>query len=193
MLKVTFGNKKLPKNTLIFNIPARITCPGRTEFCEGKCYALKAERMYKQVLPARQSNFQASREASFIPDMIETISKARHKISQVRIHESGDFYNQKYLESWFSIAKTIPDLTFYAYTKSFHLNFNSRPDNFVLIASFDQTSRPINRLNYESKKKHFRNTFSIVGRHDKASCIQDCTICSACWTGKGKNITVNLH
>lgn len=35
----------------------------------------------------------------------------------VRIHDSGDFYSDAYLAAWRSIAQTIPDVLFYAYTK----------------------------------------------------------------------------
>jgi len=197
MIKISFGNRKLPKDTLIFNIPARVTCPGRTELCGGACYALKAEKMYMAVLPARQGNFEASRENSFIADMITVIYKSSHKIKRVRVHESGDFYNQRYLGSWFSIAREFPGITFYAYTKSFHLDFKGLPDNFVLIASFDQTTREASRLTYESKKKkYFSNTFTIVDRKapaTKSTCPGDCRTCSRCWMAKGKNILVNLH
>ena len=193
MLKISFGNKKLPKDTLIFNLPARITCPGRTSFCEDKCYALKAERMYKQVLPARKSNFDASRLPSFVPDMQALLLKQSRRFNRVRVHESGDFYNQRYLDSWFLIAKTFPEKTFYAYTKSIHLNYSGKPDNFVLIASFDASTRPQDRLTYESKRRYFANTFTIIDKKAPASCVQDCTICNACWKSKGKNITVNQH
>lgn len=193
MIKVSFGNKKLPTDTMIFNLPARVTCPGRTEFCDSKCYAIKAEKMYKAVLPARQGNFAEARREDFPYNMQLIIDKYVHKIKRVRVHESGDFFNQKYLDQWFFIAERFPALTFYAYTKSFHLDFIKKPSNFILIASFDQTSRPVNRLNYEAKRKYFANTFSIVDRHAQASCVQDCSICSACWTGRGKDITVNLH
>lgn len=191
--KISFGNKKLPKSTMIFNIPARVTCPGKTAFCNTSCYALKAERMYKAVLPARRHNFEASRIDSFDLNMHELIQKHQKKIKQVRIHESGDFYNQAYLLKWYMIALNNPGLTFYAYTKSFHLNFAGKPKNFVLIASFDSSTREASRLTYESKRKFFDNTFSIVDRKAPASCIQDCTVCDTCWARKGKNITVNQH
>lgn len=149
--------------------------------------------MYKQVLPARQYNFNLSRQEDFDSLMNETIKKHAHKIDAVRIHESGDFYNQAYLLKWFMIAMNNPGITFYAYTKSFHLNFSGKPSNFVLIASFDASTRDVSRLTYESKAKYFDNTFTIVDKKASASCIQDCTICSACWTSKGKKITVNQH
>jgi hypothetical protein len=191
--KVSFGNKKLPKDTLIFNIPARITCPGRTALCGGACYALKAERLYKAVLPARQWNFEITRQPDFVGRMGKEIERHAHKIKRVRIHESGDFYNQAYLEHWFSVATAFPSLRFYAYTKSFHLDFSRRPVNFWLIASFDATTTTAQREAYQRQRLFFQNSFTIVDRHAPASCIQDCTTCDACWTGKGRALTVNQH
>ena len=191
--KISFGNRKLPKSTMIFNLPARVTCPGKTAFCNKSCYALKAERMYSQVLPARQYNFEASRLDTFDLSMHELIQKNKKKIKQVRIHESGDFYNQAYLLKWYRICLNNPGIKFYAYTKSFHLNFAGKPSNLVLIASFDNTTREASRLTYESKRMFFVYSFTLVDRKAPASCIQDCTICNICWTGKNKNITVNQH
>lgn len=192
-LKVSFGNKKLPKTTMIFNLPAIKTCPGKTEFCEKYCYALKAERLYPQVYPARKHNLKLSQSDNFVSLMIETIAKNQHKINAVRIHESGDFYNQAYLNAWFMIASEFPSVKFYAYTKSFHLQFSNKPSNFVLIASFDQTTTDKARLEYGSRRQFFDNTFSIVGKKDPASCMQDCTKCSLCWMKTGQSITVNVH
>ena len=192
--KISFGNKKLPKSTAIFNILAVKTCPMATEFCKVNCYALKAEKQYKNVVPqARKRNLKASQQESFVSDMIGLITKNERKAKQFRVHESGDFYSQEYLDKWFLIAKEFPSITFYAYTKSFHLNFTGKPSNFVLIASFDESTTERARILYNMKKTSFDNTFSIVGKSEKASCVQDCTICQACWMGKGKNLTVNVH
>ena len=73
----TNGNKKL-RNTenvrfLIWNLPAVKTCPFRTPHCEKACYARKAERVYPQVAPSRERNFEASQRADFIENMIYTI------------------------------------------------------------------------------------------------------------------------
>lgn len=193
MIKISFGNKKLPSDTMIFNIPARVTCPGRTEFCAVSCYALKAERLYKAVLPARQSNFEASRLPTFAADMVERVNGVKHKIKRIRVHESGDFYNQAYLDAWYIVARAFPGIRFYAYTKSFHLNFSACPDNFWLIASFDSTTTPAAMANYALRREYFKNSFTIVDRHAPATCVQDCSACNKCWTGRGRNLTVNQH
>lgn len=35
----------------------------------------------------------------------------------VRIHDSGDFFETTYLQAWFDVARSTPDVLFYAYTK----------------------------------------------------------------------------
>ena len=198
-LSLSAGNKKLPYNTLIFNIPAVLTCPFKTSFCAAKCYALKAERLYRNTRQARKNNYTMSRLDSFAEDIISAIHginlKLPNLIKNFRIHESGDFYNQSYFNQWQSVAREFPEIQFYAYTKSFFLNFEDKAPNLILIASFDQTTSLKHLTYYEANKKYFDKTFSIVEKTVAASCIQDCTQCNLCFTNTGRkeNITVNVH
>lgn len=192
-IKVSFGNKKLPKDTLIFNIPALNTCPGKTSFCSQYCYAVKAEKLYKAVLPARKHNLKLSLQDNFTGLVNTCLFNNRHKFNRVRIHESGDFYSQEYLNKWFRIAKINRDIQFHAYTKSFTLDFSQKPDNLVLIASFDDSTTELQKGLYTFRKQYFDNTFTIIDKALKADCIQDCTKCSICWASKGNTITVNRH
>jgi hypothetical protein len=47
--------------------------------------------------------------------MIDSIKTLRPKY--IRIHDSGEFFSQKYVDDWETIAKKLPTQTFYAYTK----------------------------------------------------------------------------
>ena len=79
MLNVSRENKKLRPNSetafIIWNLPARITCPYATEMCKAACYALKAEYAYPSVKPSRQRNFDAARDPAFTDNMTYTIKK----------------------------------------------------------------------------------------------------------------------
>ena len=132
------GNHKLPRSTGIFNLPRAITCPGRTAYCQKVCYAGKAERMYKAVLPYRTRMLTLTKDPSFVGLMTAEI--LRSKRSVIRIHESGDFYDQAYLDKWIGIAAALPKVTFYAYTKSHMLDFSRRPANLIVRLSTDPTS-----------------------------------------------------
>lgn len=131
-------NSKLGKKIGVFNLPQGTTCPGATELCKKICYAAKAQRIYKAAAAKRQRNFHASMLDSFAQDMIAEIRDA--KLSLVRIHESGDFYNQPYLNAWIEIMKALPGVRFLAYTKSFTLNFSAAPQNLSLLWSTDATT-----------------------------------------------------
>jgi hypothetical protein len=61
------------------------------------------------------------------------------KCQSVRIHSSGDFFNQKYFDMWLEIAKENPTIEFWAYTKSLQYwvnRINDIPSNLILTASY---------------------------------------------------------
>ena len=150
MITMSKGNTKLASTILIWSLPAVLTCPNCND-CKSSCYARKAERIYPQVLPCRTKNWQASKNSSFVEDMIFLISrtwkKARKPMQAVRIHESGDFYNQAYVDAWVKIARKLPDVPFYGYSKAWdHVDLtelNSLP-NVNIVRSVT----PDNRINF---------------------------------------------
>jgi hypothetical protein len=57
----------------------------------------------------------------------------------VRIHDAGDFFDEKYFHRWTSIARTAPQVLFYAYTKeiSMMLDYVDRmPINLRIVMSY---------------------------------------------------------
>ena len=138
-------NSKLKKTSKItgiktfdFAITAGLTCP-KADACLAFCYAQKGAYHYPVVKNKHLQNFEATKSNTFVYNMCLEISKK--KIEAVRIHSSGDFYNRTYLNKWLRIALQLPDVTFYAYTKSLHL-FKEHgenvelPKNVVIIYSF---------------------------------------------------------
>lgn len=125
------GNKKLKDSAVVsfyqWNITSVVSCPFRTEMCEGACYALKAERMYPTVAKRRDQNLEFSKSGNFVNSMIDQITfelsrkKNKGKTIFFRIHESGDFYSFDYMMKWHEIAshfKGNRSIVFMAYTKS---------------------------------------------------------------------------
>ena len=108
----TTGNNKLSKDIAIFNIPASMAVCGR--ICKG-CFAMKAQNLYPSVTPSREKKLEASMQADFVQRATESI--AILGTPYVRIHESGEFYSQEYVDSWAAIATALPDVQFLAYTK----------------------------------------------------------------------------
>lgn len=131
---LTYENMKLKKQ-FIFNIPAGKETCGRE--CPG-CYAMKPQKFRPAVLPARQRNLASSRLSDFADNVTLELTKTRRKIKAVRIHESGDFYSQDYVDKWANIADSNPKITFYAFTKRLSdfdfSNFMSK-NNVVIIDS----------------------------------------------------------
>ena len=125
------GNLKLSSRQGVFTLP-RCTCIGAGK-CRDFCYAKKMEMM-KNVRESRAWKFEQSKTNHFIYDMMKEIRKGGLEV--VRVHESGDFYSQEYLEKWRSIALAFPNVKFYAFTKAFQLNFSVLPSNFIVIQSY---------------------------------------------------------
>lgn len=129
---MTFGNKKM--TIPLFNIPAVSTCSGSTEFCRKYCYAKSSEELFPSVKAKRARNLIASKASDFVSRVISELQGVKF-IPYVRIHESGDFYSQEYLEKWYEICKAFPERKFLAFTKCFKLDFSKKPDNLNLYYS----------------------------------------------------------
>lgn len=142
-----YENMKL-KHQLIFTLPASKEICGRV--CPG-CYAIKAQVRFPTALAFRERLLQRSKSYLFVEEIIAEINKAKSKkeVKAVRIHESGDFYSQEYLDKWVKIAKQLPDVKFYAFTKrkkDFDFTEAERTNNFVIIDSLK-----FNGLNYDTE------------------------------------------
>lgn len=132
------NTSKLKKDKIVsFSIPALKTCPN-SGYCKSLCYALQGRYLFSNVIEAREYNFKASKKIAFVILAISDINRLKAKY--VRLHDSGDFYSQKYLDNWIKIARAIPDKIFYAYTKSNDLDFSKLPANFKVIFSFGSKS-----------------------------------------------------
>jgi hypothetical protein len=103
-----------------------------------RCYAASAEALFKNIRKSRWNNLELLQGKS-VTEMVELILESLpKKIKLVRVHSSGDFFNQDYFDAWLIVATKRPDLIFYAYTKMlpFWINrFNAIPSNFKLTAS----------------------------------------------------------
>jgi len=146
-LKWTFGNSKLVKTSgeslkiVGYGISADTdmngvnSCPGASA-CRGVCYAKQGTYLFKNVREARLFNLQASFQANFRDMLISDLTEISRKYNCVRIHDSGDFHTQSYLDAWKLAADRFASCTFYAYTKSLHLDLHSNlPANFKLVQS----------------------------------------------------------
>lgn len=133
-------NGKLKKTSKVtglrvynFGIPAQDTCLWAGE-CKKYCYASKGAYIWSNVKPAFQRRLDATKKDNFAQVMIAEI--VRRKANVIRIHDSGDFYSREYLHKWFKVMDSLPQVKFYAYSKSLPLLQGEQlPDNFTLIKS----------------------------------------------------------
>jgi len=109
------GNTKLGE-VPCFSILALETCPGATEACQAHCYARKQFFKIPSVKRAHRRNWEATEEPGFPRQMIDEIKQA--ELELLRVHVAGDFYDVGYVRKWIKIAESCPEVSFYAYTRS---------------------------------------------------------------------------
>lgn len=133
------------------NLVTRNTCPGALA-CRAVCFAKQGRYNMPNVKGARSHNLSFSQSDGFVAGIIADLGRMR-KVDTVRVHDSGDFYSQEYFNKWCEIARALPRLTFYAYTKSLHLDLDGAPANFRVTQSlggkYDASvdlSRPHSRI-----------------------------------------------
>ena len=112
------GNGKLGGSIWCFNIPAGLTCPGKSAACSD-CYAMQGHWTFANVKAALAARWLASFQPGFAAAVVQQI--AARRINRVRIHASGDFYSADYIAAWHAIASSCPATRFYAYTRSWRV------------------------------------------------------------------------
>jgi hypothetical protein len=122
------GTYKISKKT-----GEKIPYKGDVEVKVGKdavhrCYAAMQEMQYDAVRENRWHNFDLllsagkdggiEAQADLITRSINYFMDSEGQYEKLRIHESGDFYNNEYFNAWMLVAQRIPEINFYAYSKS---------------------------------------------------------------------------
>lgn len=97
----SYGNTKVPENTLVINLTSAFNCPSKLngECKWGKrCYAHKTENRYDKTEARNLRNQTALPELSVkeILKLVESyIENAPMRIKYIRLHEDGDFKDQE--------------------------------------------------------------------------------------------------
>lgn len=168
------GNSKLAAaGMLMFNLPAiKEVCAME---CAG-CYAIKEQKVYPTALSSRMYRYEQSQKDDFVDKIQDELDRRRKRPKMFRVHASGEFYSQEYVDKWTEIAKANPDIVFYAYTKrKKYFNFEqlSGLDNFILINSLQYK-----RLNYGGLDAAPEGAFICPDQPGKGvQCGVTCTFC----------------
>jgi len=123
-----------PRMMQKFSRTALATCPG-ADVCAAECYALHsnyAQMHVKRSIAARDMfvtmlqnelskrlNSDATLTAGLLGAAFAGGVKAAGFGEVVRLHDAGDFSDEKYLAAWLVAAKMLPDKKIYTYTKTF--------------------------------------------------------------------------
>jgi len=184
---LAIGNQKLGNKVLTFNLPVLKTCKP-TQWCRKHCYANKGRFGFKQVKQSLEWKLEESKKDNFVEQINLQLKRSKKKL--VRIHASGDFYSNEYVNRWIEIAKANPDKIFVTYTKRDDLQgvlkeLESLP-NVKLFGSIDETKI----------KTPFKKFAAIEGTpvtDSYRTCDGGCEKCKyKCWS-LGDNVVFHKH
>ena len=180
---ITFGNKKLPKTTAIYNIGTWFLCPGRLEgYCELStcCYA-KCREVMGSVISSRLNNYyfwkanSAETIAMFIVYSIKTEILKGNKVNLLRFNEVGEIEDQQELEKMVKISNIVywkTGIKSYTYTHNRRLNFDIDRPNLTICGSGFMVDNKFTVVKPEDYKEYVNNTNCI-------ECQQNCGDCGS--------------
>lgn len=176
------GNSKLGSNVAMFSLMAGLSCHNCRD-CIKSCYARKAERQYPNTWDKRllltHMAYNDLEKLELMLDAQLSIVELTGSQKYVRVHESGDFVSQAYVDMWARLARKHQGLKFYAYTKVYDMFDFSTIDylsNFNLINSIlDGGSKNFGTKEYCVDKLQTVAKGGIIcpNKH----CGTECTLC----------------
>jgi len=189
---VSRGNHKLGTDTLILNITSAMDCMSRKlGLCAlgTKCYAMKAERMYKTVLPYRRRQTEYWDKTSpwdIAGDLSAEIRRpTKQPIKYIRISEAGDFRGQEDVNKLIEIAEVLeiiqPTVKLYGYTARNDLAFGRCPSNLIMNGSGFMLHNSFTAVPKASLAQH------------KVTCAGNCRGCNLCKIRGKLAIKVGIH
>lgn len=131
------------KATIVKNgeLKTMTTCPSAGS-CLNFCYAQSGGYTFSVSLlkHSRNLNFAINNKEKFKEKIINEI-KSKRNLHAIRWHDSGDFFSKDYYMLIRDVMLSLPNVKFYAYTKSINLFRNLEedgliPQNFTYVFSF---------------------------------------------------------
>lgn len=184
-----------------FSIPARQTCPGKSEWCRKNCYATKGNFLCANAQMAHDRNWNATKDLeAFEASMVAEI-KRRMPLA-LRVHSSGDFYSVEYFRAWLRIAKQCPETKVFAYTRTWRIDRFAavlpeaeKVANFVLWYSTD----PATGVPEKAKRVAYILDSESYGAMPEPNCLkqldkrQNCLTCRRCWDRRKRKVCFLKH
>ena len=180
---ITFGNKKLPKTTAIYNIGCWFLCPGRLDgYCELSevCYA-KCREVMGSVIQSRLNNYyywknnNAETIAEFICYSIKLEILKGNQVNLLRFNEVGELEDEEDLNKMIDVSNIVYALTgvkSYTYTHNRNLNFDIERPNLTICGSGFMIDNCFTVVKPEDYKEYVNN-------HESVECPQKCESCGS--------------
>lgn len=133
------------------------TCPG-AGVCKQYCYATKGGYIQYRASfesQARVLNYWYNDPEGFKNQIISELKKLIKPGVKVyfRWHDSGDFFDNAYLNLAFDVARALPEITIYAYTKLASVaNDPEKPANFVINFSGGAKTKETAQIDFKNTK-----------------------------------------
>lgn len=195
----SYGNKKLPASTMIFNLTTAKNCPSKLCKVAQHCYAKKGENRFIEVFLRNLRN-KIMLENISLKDFLKLlelyIEYAPMKIKNIRLSEEGDFMNLKYVKLANDIAGHIKAK--YGITTTI---YTAKPydfgqfENLIVNASIPQIKNPTRYFFAKEEKELKELGINLKGNgiqhNDKVGhyfvCPCECRLCGFCYRTKEEN------
>ena len=195
----SYGNKKLPASTMIFNLTTAKNCPSKLCKVAQHCYAKKGENRFIEVFLRNLRN-KIMLENISLKDFMKLlelyIEYAPMKIKNIRLSEEGDFMNLKYVKLANDIAGHIKAK--YGITTTI---YTAKPydfgqfENLIVNASIPQIKNPTRYFFAKEEKELKELGINLKGNgiqhNDKVGhyfvCPCECRLCGFCYRTKAEN------
>ena len=194
---MTNSNQKV--KAWLFSLPPVKSCLNSGS-CEKDCYALKAYKQYPSAAALWDYNFHLVKNN--LSELYNRLDKqlakiAKSKMRVVRIHQSGDFYSQEYVELWERLAAKYPEIKFYGYTKVDSIldltSFESLANVAVVKSLVDGKYRNYGTVNYVQRMSVKHNAVVCPATYGENKAEIKCgKQCSAC-INKGTSVFFVQH
>lgn len=184
----SYGNSKLPAETLIVNLTSAHNCPSeKLGFCKcaNVCYAKKCERIYKAYLNKNltlEKLVQSWTIADWKDILRVYIQNAPKSIKYVRLNEAGDFPSQEMVDIFNELSNWLYgtfNIKTYCYTAREDLDFS----NAYFAVNASSQNIKANRYFLCTDKQIFDNLPNYT-----IKCKGDCKKCSICYDSNYKGI-----
>lgn len=193
----------------VWNLPSVVTCPGATNWCLRHCYNADDRGEKFPVLDWTENWWASINDGDSLFRAISSQLSRAEKPCAVRIHSSGDFFSERYIDLWHRIISANPDVRFWAYTRSWACSnmTNSlarlrRLANVQLFASVDDATTV-------SPPQEWRRSYVVYSEEDAATLVNtvkgsvicpeqlgnvaNCASCGICIDSLSTNIVFLFH